>query len=223
MSGVAKWSNGSANLELARRIRAAGVPIFIEEDDEPAAQRLSNGLLIKQIGGLADSHAFDFCGAAGIVCWLRITTLRSALAISSFDLQLPWTTRVQWLDQCSDDGIHWRYQFSGRNSLGFDAHEVLNRFADSRQVHDRGFTMEGCLMGISLQPIPESFEPGLTIPAKVVITDQFQNKCASPVKLWLDRSQQKSAANYDPKPGRSSSYADAEIVEDLAHSEGGGE
>ncbi len=47
-----KNNNYQESLQLARRIRAAGIPIGIEEDDEKGGHHEESGLLIRQVGGI---------------------------------------------------------------------------------------------------------------------------------------------------------------------------
>ena len=48
--------------------------------------------------------------------------------------------------------------------------------------------MEGLLLGIGSEPIPEEFPQGRMIPALVLIYDQIARQYQAPVKLWADRS-----------------------------------
>ena len=48
--------------------------------------------------------------------------------------------------------------------------------------------MEGLLLGLGSEPIPEVFSHGRMILAFVDIYDQFARMCRVPVKLWADRS-----------------------------------
>jgi len=63
------------DLALDRRIRAAGVSIYIPEDDEQTTTDPSNGLLIYQFGGLSDSRAFDFYGVLDILSTLLLPSI----------------------------------------------------------------------------------------------------------------------------------------------------
>ena len=106
------------NLALARRISAAGVPIYIREDDPQEPHDPSNGLLIYQEGGLIESRAFDYYGVAAYVIRVVITVHVSRFAIASFGLELPWKGSVQWLDDPRDmgSGRHWTRWYKGRTA-----------------------------------------------------------------------------------------------------------
>src|SRR5712692_9385447 len=89
------------SLALARRIRAAGIPIGIEEDDEKGRHHEASELLIRQVGGVVESSAADLdCGGTRYVIFVRITSnLPGRFAISSFELELPWMDPFfHWLD-----------------------------------------------------------------------------------------------------------------------------
>ena len=122
-------------LALARRIRAAGRPIYIAEDDGEAPCIPSDGLRIYQTGGVVESSAFDWGGGTAFKVYLVITNNRQAFAISSFELELPWKqTHFQWIeDPLVIDGTSQCYRFMGNDILEFERGQVLNHFADVRR------------------------------------------------------------------------------------------
>jgi hypothetical protein len=125
----------SGNLELARQIRAAGIQICISEDDSDVRSVSSDGLRICQFGGLVESAAFDWFGGTGFIIWLVITIELSGFAVSSFDLELPWTDTIRLLeDPLEIDGASTVYRFGGRDSLEFNRDEVLNHRADVQRI-----------------------------------------------------------------------------------------
>ena len=83
-----KEKGSGSDVALARRIRSAGTPIFVEEDDGPVPQIPSNSLSVYQIGGVNESRAFDFHGGAAYVLRIVITFGLPQFAISRFDLEL---------------------------------------------------------------------------------------------------------------------------------------
>ena len=117
-----KAKTREGDLALARRIRAAGVPIYIGEDDGKGPHDPSSGLLVYQDGGVVESRAFDFYGAAGYIIRAVITVNLPKFAISGFGLELPWKSYVRWLeDPLELDGRSVLYRFSGKafpNSIG---------------------------------------------------------------------------------------------------------
>lgn len=176
------------DLALARRIRAAGIPIYIGEDDGKVPQYPSKGLLVYQEGGVIESRAFDFYGGAGYIIRAIITINLPKFAIAGFGLELPWKSQVRWLEDpqeigCGDAVV---YRFGGEHPE-FERSQVLNHFADVQRLWSRGESLKGHLLGVGSEPIPEQFRHGALIPAFLIIHDQFWREYRSSVSLWTDR------------------------------------
>jgi hypothetical protein len=177
-------------LALARRIRAAGRPIYIAEDDDEAPCIPSDGLLIYQTGGVIESRAIDYSGGTAFIIYLVITMKLPNLAISAFGLELPWKDEsFYWLeDPLEVGGTSQCYRFGDRNLPEFERNQMINQYADVRRVYPSGHSLKGFLMGCGFERIPELFSRGMMIPAFVVVHDQFWRRYPSPVKLYTDRS-----------------------------------
>ena len=146
-----KTNNNQNSLAIARRIRAAGIPIFIGEDDADASQDPSGGLLVYQDGTPIESCAFDFYGTAGYVIRIVITVNVSHFAIAGFGLELPWNSCVRWLDDpLESGGRSVVYRFGRRYHLEFERNEVLNHLADLRHMWSRGESLKGYLLGMGM-------------------------------------------------------------------------
>ena len=185
-----KTKRGAGNLELARRIRTAGIPLHIPEDDGKAPSVPCDGLRLHQYGGRIESMAFDWAGSTGFVIWLIVTARLAGVAISAFELEVPWAGTVRCLeDPLAVDGTSTVYRFGGRDSLEFDREIVLNHQADVRRILLRGASIKGCLLAVGSQSIPDHFQHGETIPIFVNILDQYTNAYRWPVSLWADRSE----------------------------------
>jgi hypothetical protein len=178
------------SLVLARRIRAAGIPIYIGEDDGEAPHDPRSGLLVYKDGRPNETRAFDFYGAAGYIINVVITVNLPHFAIAGFSLELPWNSHVRWLDDPIESGGDSDvYRFDRGYLLEFERNQVLNRFADVRRVWSRGESLKGYLLGIGDQPIPNQFEQGAMIPALLIIYDQLWREYRWPVSLWRDRTE----------------------------------
>lgn len=178
------------NLALARRIRAAGRPIYIAEDDSEAPSIPSDGLRVFQSGGVMESRLSDCSIGTAIVIFLGITINLPRFAISAFDLELPWEQKqFYWLeDPLEIDGSSRCYRFDGRDLPEFDRSGVLNHCANIRRTYSPGQSIQGCLLGHAFDSIPEKYPHGITISAFVVVYDQYGQRYRSPVSLWIDRS-----------------------------------
>ena len=173
--------------DLARRIQAAGIPIATENDGPGMTASLNDGLLVYVDGGETDTVAFDWYGGSAFIVNLVITVNVARFAISAFGLELPWTSEVQWLgDPSQNDNIESSYRFS--KTLVFDRSQVLNHRADVRRIHPGGSSIVGCLLGTASAPIPSDFRHGSTVPAFLVVFDQWGRAYRSPISLWADRS-----------------------------------
>lgn len=187
--------NKSVNhLGLARRIRAAGCPIPIEEDDGEARRIPSDGLRIYQPDGVNESTAIDWSGGTAYIIQLIITINLPNFAISAFGLEPPWQNeRFYWLeDPLQIDGSSRCYRFGGGDFPEFERSQVINHYADVSQVYSPGKSLKGFLLGYGFAPIPEHFQHGMIIPAFVVVYDQFGRDYRSPVELRVDRSRARS-------------------------------
>jgi hypothetical protein len=144
------------SLALARWIRAAGRPIYIAEDDGEPHCIPSDGLIVYQVGGAMESSAFECSGGTGLMVELVITINLSMLAISYFDLELPWEKiGFCWLpDPLEIDGSSF-YRFGSRD-LEFERIQVINHRADVRRNYSRGQSIRGLLLGLDMAPIPDA-------------------------------------------------------------------
>lgn len=185
-----KSKNNQNSLALARRIRAAGIPIFIGEDDGKAPHDPSSGLRVSQHGVRSESCAFDFYGTAGYVIGVVITVNLPHFAIAGFGLELPWKSYVRWLDDpLKSGGRSDVYRFDRKYFLEFERNRVLNHLADVQRMWSRGESLKGYLLGIGNEPIPDEFRQGAMIPAFLIIYDQFGREYRSSISLWRDRTQ----------------------------------
>lgn len=177
-------------LAVARRIRAAGRPIHIAEDDGEVRRIPSNGLRVYQTGGALESCAIDYPGGTAFMIRLIITVNLPKFAISAFGLELPWKDdSFHWLeDPLEIDGESRCYRFGSKDLPVLERRDVLNHMADVRRIFSRGESLKGSLLGCGLESIPEKFQRGMKIPAFVVVYDQFGLKGRFPVELYTDRS-----------------------------------
>ena len=76
-------NEGFDQLAYARRIRSAGRPIHIPEDDGEARSLPSDALRVRQTGGVFESTAFDWGAGAGFKINLVVTSKISGFAVST--------------------------------------------------------------------------------------------------------------------------------------------
>jgi hypothetical protein len=183
-------NEGFDQLTFARRIRRAGRPIHIPEDDGDVRYIPSAALRVYQTGGVIESTAFDLSAGTGFKINLVVTSTVSGFAVSRIELKLPWEhTHVQWLEDPNVTiGPSRCYRFFGHQTLEIERELVLNHRLKVTRLFSIGESVEGLLLGIGSEPIPEEFPQGRMIPALVLIYDQIARQYQAPVKLWADRS-----------------------------------
>jgi len=178
------------HLALARRIRAAGCPIHIEEDDAESTCNPSDGLTIRQFGGVTESTAIDCSGGTAFIIYVVISINVPHFAISAFGLKVPWINdSFLWLEDPREiGGSSDYYRFGIKDLPDFERGRVLNHRADEQRPYSTGTSLKGCLLGISFDPIPVQFSHGDMIPGLLVVFDQSLREYRSPVELWADRN-----------------------------------
>jgi hypothetical protein len=170
---------------LARRLANNGVPLTVERDDEDA------GPLMWQTGGLLENCAFDLkSGIAGFIVNMGITIKESTFAVADILLELPWTDRALSLikDPLESGAQNESYQFPGNDTLAFGREVVINHFVNMQRLLPKGKTIEGLLLWVGSESIPDAFVHGASFPATVVVIDQYNNHFPYEATLWSDRS-----------------------------------
>jgi hypothetical protein len=177
-------------LAVARRIRAAGRPIYIAQDDGAGPSIPCDGLLVRQCGGLMESRAIDCGSGTAFIIQLVITSKLSKFAISGFGLEPPWRNDyLNWLeDPLQIDGASRCYRFGVKDVPEFEREHVINHYADVRHIFPFGHSVKGFLLGYGFDPIPEQFRHGMMIPAFMIVYDQFGREHRSPVELQAVRN-----------------------------------
>jgi hypothetical protein len=180
------------HLSLARRIRAAGRPIHIAEDDCEVHGIPTDGLRVYQRGGTCESCivAVRSYGGLAVIIDIGITFNLPNFAISAFGLELPWKNEsFYWLPDPREIGDDSEYYRFGVGDLPtFERSRVLNHYANQQKIYSKGQSLGGNLLGFSTGSIPEEFRHGTMIDSFVDIFDQFGRVYRTSVQLWLDRS-----------------------------------
>jgi hypothetical protein len=183
---------GTDHLALARRIRAAGCPIFIPEDDSETRCIPSDELRVYLQGSVVESSAFVWGLMTGFKIHLVITSSKSTFAVSRVELELPWKEdQLLWLEDPDEIGGASRcYRFYGNDILEFERNEAINHRLRVTKPFSSGESVTGYLLGLGQEAIPEAFPHGKMIPAFVILYDQFGRAFRTGVELWTDRTRQ---------------------------------
>jgi hypothetical protein len=183
--------NWQGDVEMERRLRAAGVPLEVGEDDCGMALP-ANGLFIRQTG---ECLAFDLdpCGV-GYILDLRIApNFPWPFEISTLKLDLPWEDSFfHWipnpLETCAKEGMYW---FPTKDPLGFSYAQGINHHIGSGTRFSRGRSIGGLLLGVG-SFMPDSIHQGSEVPAFVRVFDQFGKEYASAFSLRADRANRRT-------------------------------
>jgi hypothetical protein len=191
---------GFDQLAYARRIRSAGRPIHIPQDDGSVRSIPSDALRVRQTGGIIESTAFDWGAGTGFKINLVVTSKISGFAVSHIELEPPWKQSSFWWLEDPEviDGPSRCYRFVSDSTLEFPRNLVINHRLQVTRPFSAGESVEGFLLGIGCDPIPPEFSQGKMIPSFLVLYDQFARPYKAPIELWADRTTK------NPRSGRPS-------------------
>jgi hypothetical protein len=172
--------------DLTRELVATG---FLPVDAQGAAitHRALPGLLISQVGGLVESSVFDLnCGyGTGCILPLHIGVDLPVFSIWGWELDLPWKDPTfQFLPEPQGHVFPTdMYQIPGCENLKYSRYEVINH----RRVLRRGQSLDGLLLGFSFESIPDSYQHGANIEARLVLIDGMERCFSTRIQLWVNR------------------------------------
>jgi hypothetical protein len=160
-----------------REMRAEGIDVNSSDDSLECAPALD----ITVVGGVA-SLIFNLrSGLAGYAIWLRLIARRSGLVLLE---QCEMTTKFD--DQIELESFDLGGPVCQLGQCQYQKSEVLNdRFP--LRFH-RGHLIEGVILATGLEPIPQEYVQGMTVPLKLTLWDQFGNEFGVESKLSVDRS-----------------------------------
>jgi hypothetical protein len=170
-------------LDLIRSLADAG----ILSGDAPL-DPVREDMLIRQVGGVVESSVFDLdCGhGAGYVLALHVATKLPRFRIWRWQLDLPWEdSQFQWLDDPAEySSCDDMYQFPGCSALKYPRTEVINH----RRELQRGRSLDGSLLGVGFESVPDSYCHGSAVNANLHLIDEMNRRLSTEVQLWVDRS-----------------------------------
>ena len=185
--------NKARELELARKIRDAGRPIYIAEENDLRPDNWH----VRQIGGVADSAVFEYSAGTGVMIDLILTVNTAGIGISYFGLDLPWKPiAFQWLPDPREIDGGKIYRFADTH-IDFAHDQVINHRADNRLL-SRGESIKGLLLGTDMAPIPNEFRHGQLVAVTLRIGDQLGCENRSSIALTIRRMEKRKT----PIPSR---------------------
>ncbi len=208
------------DVEIARRMRAAGIPGEFDAVDQ--------ALVIHQEGGpaanvLSSCYLVSYCRSSTIEIYIKVIGNQGTpFLVCGFELRLSWKdTPTILLPGLIDAHVHLFlhpgaedlqtvqesvpqrtimatlgapqiYKFPGYSASRFDKRQVI--FQSGKTLR-RGQFVEGYLLATDLDPVPPEIRHGARVTATLTITDQFDAGHSSDLVLWVDRM-----AECGPKP-----------------------
>jgi len=145
-------------------------------------------LFIRQWGEWASNQIFELSSGAfayTLHAFIRSEGRRRAI-IMDWDLELPWSDRVEWLEDPRDaEKSSTDYAYPGKDRWEYPRKRVLNHRLGDKIAH--GDVREGLLLGISFRPPPDTYRHGEMIPAILKVFDQRDCPHLGTFELYLHR------------------------------------
>ncbi len=180
--------------DLVRRLIAAGCPLDIKGGVLGSSHVSPHGLLIDQVGSVTESKVFDLdCPGTGYILALEIASnVPGLLVIRYITLEPPWQDpQFYWLPDPADSRTEKDpYVIPGTGGLEYPRELVINHRTSRRGRLKHGDILDGLLLGMGFESIPDCFRHGDMVEATLCIVDQLGRRYSSEVSLWVDRSAQ---------------------------------
>jgi hypothetical protein len=177
---------------MERRLRAAGVPLEVGEDDCGINAVPANGLFITRTG---DCSAIELDpSGVGYILDLRIVpNFPWPFEISTVELELPWTDSfLHWIpDPLETDAKDEMYWLPTKGGLGYARNQAINHHVGSGKRFSRGCSIGGLLLGIGAF-MPDDIRPGSEVPAFVRVLDQFGKEYTREISLRVERANRRT-------------------------------
>jgi hypothetical protein len=191
-----KWQ---ADIEMERRLRAAGVPLEVGEDDCGIAALPAYGLFITQTGECSVLE-LDPCGVGYILDLRIVPNLPWPFEISALELELPWQDSfLHWipdpLETFAKDGMYW---VPTKEPLSYSRDQVINHYIGTGKRLSRSRSLGGLLLGVGAL-MPDSVLHGGEVPALVRISDQFGKHYSTVLCLRASRMSEARRAELQHK------------------------
>ena len=173
------------DIELARRMRAVGVPLELpEDDDSKVTQPPAKGISIQHNAeGIAEAIGDTSTGYILDVC--IIPNVPWPIEIARVVLHLPWDDPFfQWIPDPSERGAEM-YSLPG-TSLHYGRDQVINHRIGQGQALSPGRSLSGILLGCGMD-MPRTVLHGSEIPAFLHIFDQFGREYSAGMPLRVHR------------------------------------
>jgi hypothetical protein len=179
------------DLELLRRMRAAGVPLELNDDDRAGTCPPAIGLSIEW-NAVGIAQEIGTISTGYIVDMYIVPNLPWPVEIRSAVLDLPWADpHFQWICDPAENGAKYGMYWLPGTDLGYSRDRIINHIIGSGKALTRGRSLSGILLGHGMR-MPESVSHGNEVPAFLRVFDQFGREFSAAMPLRADRLSSKS-------------------------------
>jgi hypothetical protein len=182
--------NRQQDIDLARRMRAQGIPVEIPVDDyEPGHGDPPVGLILRQQGS-SDAYELPFNRTGYVLDVEIIPNFPWPFELSAVELAVPWDDQlIEWLPDPQETrapyGMYWLD--SENSAISYEREFVINHHIGHTLT--RGRSLRGLLLGIG-RAMPADVRHGAEVAAFLNVFDQFDRKYSCGITFWVDRSEQ---------------------------------
>lgn len=178
---------------LASQLRRRGIPL-----DEKVVERMQatwRRLSISQTGTCLENAVFDLdSGETGYMLSVVIyNNSNQVVSAYEFLLEMLWfEPEFHWLeDPWRKVPREYAYSFPKHGPAGFERDVVLNHCLGRKgRINPGGDPLDGLLLGVGQQAIPEEYHHGQWLQTRLFVFDQRGNRYQENVRLFVDRRAQ---------------------------------
>jgi hypothetical protein len=176
-------------LKFFSKLRRGGV--HLDEAVVEAMKAASRELAIHQSGTLNENTVFDLeFGITGYLLSVAICNdSKRIIRPREIRLEMAWPEpQFRWVEDPSRKiPKEFTYSFPPGGPEGFERMDVLNHRLGGKGRLCPGDCLEGLLLGVGQEPIPEIYDDRQVLRSRLFIFDEQGNRYESPVKLAVSR------------------------------------
>jgi hypothetical protein len=189
---VMKNKISEEELKLFSQLRRGGIPL--DEEVVEAMKAASRGLSMHQIGTINENTVFDLeFGMTGYLLSVAIyNDAKRIIRPREIHLEMAWPEpQFRWVEDPSRKiPKEFTYSFPPGGPEGFEREDVLNHRLGGKGRLCPGDCLDGFLLGVGQEPIPEVYRDRQIVQTRLSIFDEQGNRYESRMKLAVSRGGQ---------------------------------
>jgi len=184
-----------SEVDMGRRLRAAGVPLEVRADDCGAGHLPANGVFIEQIAPCTVLD-LDPGGVGYVLEFCILPNLPWPFEMARVKLEVPWEDPfMHWIpDPRETSAREGKYWLPTRIPLGYERNQVINHYIGTKKRLSRGRSIAGILLGFGAF-MPDDVLHGSPVSALLRISDQFDSEYSGELSLRADRVSRRPRQN----------------------------